>query len=184
MPGSPSRSGRPPDCVVLSSGVTPESMAARRSRRDRFGRLSRRQGRAKRAPLGRCRSRSPAQQRSFRCPRFSTNMPAAYRPTPSISAAAASGACLDGPRGGKWILTFKRVGRVRSCLRPVRRGDLAAGPDEVRGSVPLQSGALEAHPHFTGCPIPGSTGSPSCHHHLTRSRMPFLWSRHAGIERA
>ena len=43
---------------------------------------------------------------------------------------------------GKNFLTFCRIGRVRSRVRPVGAAGMAAGPNALRGSGPKQNGAL------------------------------------------
>ena len=83
--------------------------------------------------------------RSRRRQRPPTSHPAALGRTASSRAS-----CMDGPRGAR-KKTVSGVGRVRSCIRPVRAaGFMAAGPEGVRGSRPHQRVALERASSSTG----------------------------------
>jgi len=72
--------------------------------------------------------------------------------------------CVDDPAEARAIWCVRR-GRVRSCVRPMLRGLMTAGPDAIRSLAPKQIYALEWRITFDGFfQAPGSTGSPSRHH--------------------
>jgi hypothetical protein len=43
------------------------------------------------------------------------------------------GACVDGLRGARGLAKLLTRDRRRACVRPLRGGRMAAGPDEIRG---------------------------------------------------
>src|ERR1700738_851482 len=83
---------------------------------------------------------------------------------------------MDGARGAREKnLTFRETIRVQPCIRPLDAAVLVAGPDVIRGSVPIRSTRSFLAWHIAGFPIDGldrfaSTSSSPLAVHETRGR--------------